>query len=1326
MKIKGRKSDTWHKNIDETVGARKPTDANFPWIALQNHTGYYLKKKGKLSQSQIDACLLNLIYNHQSKDVAIAACAHTVSAQAVRNLLATGLKLEPNIAWGPHEYLQLIATLNRVNAGAVSEIEAKWASCLLEYAAAGGSSRNSGQQLHNILPLLSARLAPGLFLEADITKLACNICLDFAVHLEKLRHENQWVDAHAAARWLSIVSVNDTLRMPKSKTKHLLDVHLHSWGAWAAWRPHVTRMRAWTDYASLAPSSLNDLLALEGPDFTSKVGSEQATLQKGLIVLGSRHSQSTVQWGKCKVIFKRNPFKELETLVGILERLMSVIDFACSAGREYTALLLHVCVGKIISNEALQILEGVRILGNPAFTTVILRAFTHPKQSSGQQIEEIRRLVPILSDSRICGLREQVKPYVVSQISSHVRHLQNAFLIEMSNSNQWEGAAMELLIFTCGLHEEPWLLAELSNSVQLPITSGPSLKMIEVLVIIRNTIRSATPSSPTPLLTQIDSYCKARLTAKCTIAPGAHELVEALIDVWQQHRDEDYRELALLVADLPSISNQLRCECLRDLPSLTYSWVISTLMVLKFLNGNPELGIFTLTGLLASEEKLDRLTRWRQVLLFALEKQHETLLKDTVTNLGVEMWLKLLDSIRAIYKGSEVIKESSCPKLLSLELHTWSQQLAVYLPTLTRLESMLKHGPTMQMLLLGSATHKNAQLLQILDLVKNSEHSCHETLVDIIIALLNNRNADEVEDVLLAVSKASSGGVDTCLVVLESQRQVSPKITEVVLASKLRDGGLSEQDLLALKKLAGLLGIILDAEGFPSKAGLEEVANSLRKQYLRLITEAQRLENLRLSLRAVAPQQVSELLKKLYIEAPSVVDDTLASLPPSIGSLVEQISKDEIELQFPAPILTKMQRFAIGASDTENFLIRLTLGDDGVPHKFCVHLSGKSSDEMNSKISSNGNNHTPWEIFRSDKPPHEQYCRGRPNRGVYQLSRILWYHLRQNFKSVEQTHSYVVSKFSSFGQGCLVCGLGERRLQRATTCPSASCQSIFSEAHVEIQLAELWQDQPVMDLLLTMIYAAASTGSLDLLVNCPVSDARALVSMLDGLPAISALETHLTSSLNVFGDDFRLAQALVGYCSPSSNSSLLAASLLWGRTSYRGFIVSAVGLQRIPSFGNNQFLLVNTAPDLEAAFYSHMDTPYAVSQILFHGTSLDRLHSIICQGLRVQSGTALQRHGAHSGPGIYMADEPSMAWGYVTASAGGWKSSNLKNMSVLLGCELAGPKPQSGYGMSVITDATRLAVRYIFLLESFAIMPAAKDVRLPMESLFQSLRSGTL
>jgi hypothetical protein len=109
----------------------------------------------------------------------------------------------------------------------------------------------------------------------------------------------------------------------------------------------------------------------------------------------------------------------------------------------------------------------------------------------------------------------------------------------------------------------------------------------------------------------------------------------------------------------------------------------------------------------------------------------------------------------------------------------------------------------------------------------------------------------------------------------------------------------------------------------------------------------------------------------------------------------------------------------------------------------------------------------------------------------------------------------------------------------------------------------------------------ALTGKLDLLVDCPFSHTPTVLEMLQRLPAVVTLKTHLTSSLNVPGKNLQLNTSLMGYY---YGSSLLAGGLVWACNSYSGFLVSALGQLKIPSFINNQFLLANASPDLKTAF----------------------------------------------------------------------------------------------------------------------------------------------
>ena len=1339
MKFKGRDSGAWHKNMDDTVGLRRPTDPDFPWIALQNHTGYYIKSKGKMSSVRVEERLLALIQNHPFKAVAIAACASRISSRTMKDLLVKDFITDPSGASEGQENLQIIIATNHENPGAVSEIEAKWANCLLEHAAPSGSSQPLAQQLHDVLSLLPTRISPDLLLHENIKRLADSVCTRFAHNLHELRCRSQWLDAHRAVEWLSTDPTSSkTSPTMRANTTKLLD-DLPGWGAWAAWRPNIPRLRIWMQLTKGVQFSLKDLLALEGPDFVSMTGSEQATLQKGLIAQGSRLSQSMLQWGTTHVSFTKNPFKGSEKLSAILERLTILIDSAGSAGPEYTALLALLSTSRIICDEVLQILETVRDFGDPALTTVVLQTCAVPELSAGgnprdtrqlllsvgQEMWGSRQLLLALSDPRLLALRRQIMPYIVGKTSTYIRELQGTLLAHLREGSEWLDAARELLLFTLGVQDEMWLLVELERSVHQSIASAPSLMTIETLSVIRNSIRRTSSSTLSPLQSQIDAYCKARLLPGYADDPESEEVIEVLISLWHQNPDKDRHELALLIGDLPNTSCEFRCDCLRDLTTLSKSWIMSLLQALNFRDGNPDLGCIALIGLLALEKRIEILRRWRKVLSFAIEKQHENLLLHAVTNLNTDIWFKLLSNIRMVYKGSGVITERHVLRLLGLELHTWSQQSAAYLPTIEHLKSVIKHGPAMRLLLLGPDASENRQLLQVLGYVQHSKSSDHTKVMDCCMARLRVGNVGEIEDILSAVSKASLEGAEACLRVLNSRGQKHAEMAEVDLAISLQTMGPSEPDCLVLRKTAKFIGIELDAKGFPLAIRLKK---AVHKRYLELMIEARRLENLRLSLQAAAPANVLDLLARLNIETPCVADDALASLPSSLASLVEKISNDEIELQFPATKMTRLQRFAIGASDTESFLIRLTLGTNGAPIKFCVHLSAEFSNRINPRDSSNRDCHTPWEVFSgSNRPPHEQYCGGRPNIGAYQVSRILWHHLHHSFRSLEESHKYMTSILDVFGQGCAVCGRGHRRLRRATICPADNCQKTFDKAPIEIQLAELWQDSPVVDLLLSMIHATASTGNLSLLIGCPANDATAVISMLDGLPAIPVLAKHLKACLNVHGNAFCLARSLVDYCTQYSTSQALAKGIVWALLSYRGFLVSATVLQRVPSFGRNQFLLANAAPDLEIAFSRHMSTPLPTSHVVFHGTSLDRLHAILCPGLRVLSGTPLMQNAASFGPGIYVADEPRVAWDYAKTSTGGWKSSSLKDKRLLLGCELAGPKPQAAHaGIYVIADATRLIVRYIFLMESAAAMPAAKDVRIPMESMFRSLRGDSV
>jgi hypothetical protein len=414
----------------------------------------------------------------------------------------------------------------------------------------------------------------------------------------------------------------------------------------------------------------------------------------------------------------------------------------------------------------------------------------------------------------------------------------------------------------------------------------------------------------------------------------------------------------------------------------------------------------------------------------------------------------------------------------------------------------------------------------------------------------------------------------------------------------------------------------------------------------------------------------------------------------------------EIELQLPITHLTELQRHSAGVGNAKSLLIRLLIGGYASAAGFCIHLDSDIKDSVDVA-------HSPCMIRRQGLPPHKKFCRGRPNRVKYKLSRILFRHLQRGFTSIGDVHGLMVKALDNLAKSCIVCGGAGAgaTLRRASLCSKSDCAHVFKKADPEIRLSDSWQDPPVVALLLAMIYAAARTGDRALLPGCPVAGAANIMQLLNSLPdkadkADFAVE-KLPFTLELLG---------------SETADLLS----WTCCGYRGFVLSARGALRVPNLpeGTHQFVVANASPELEINFAAHR-AKQAASRILFHGTSLDRLYAILCQGLRQMSGTRLAQHGASYGKGIYMAEEPLTSWSYALPNSSlAWSKSRYKNTKVLLGCEFAGGSNTNVAvpGVHVISDASTLMLRYIFLFPSDATAPRAADITPAMLSGIASLR----
>lgn len=112
------RSDEWHRNITQLAGEVTPIrpyheiydqPAALAWQELQCATSTYLKKKKLVGhQIAVNKRLLELIEGHVPKYIAVAACSHQLSSQALLDLLLGELQPELHTDDGLANYLQSV------------------------------------------------------------------------------------------------------------------------------------------------------------------------------------------------------------------------------------------------------------------------------------------------------------------------------------------------------------------------------------------------------------------------------------------------------------------------------------------------------------------------------------------------------------------------------------------------------------------------------------------------------------------------------------------------------------------------------------------------------------------------------------------------------------------------------------------------------------------------------------------------------------------------------------------------------------------------------------------------------------------------------------------------------------------------------------------------------------------------------------------------------------------------------------------------------------------------------------------------------------------
>ena len=270
---------------------------------------------------------------------------------------------------------------------------------------------------------------------------------------------------------------------------------------------------------------------------------------------------------------------------------------------------------------------------------------------------------------------------------------------------------------------------------------------------------------------------------------------------------------------------------------------------------------------------------------------------------------------------------------------------------------------------------------------------------------------------------------------------------------------------------------------------------------------------------------------------------------------------------------------------------------------------------------------------------------------------------------------------------CCICGdkLFDSGL-KPTICSKSLCSFSFTQLGIGTSIIqEIKRDLFTADLLISVFCCALNTKYLKPCPSwlIPTNHSNSL-KLLNSLPKLSDLIDQCSddiSLLKLYGQD---------------TIDLLRWILLSNRSQFLS-LPKDLSLKEVSS-KTIQFMALISTPEKENEFRK-LEAKYG-SRFLFHGSHIDRWHSIIRNGLINASGTELQRNGAAHGSGIYFAPLSSTSIGYSGFGNNLFNSSyfSQEKFSILGVCQVANDPTLLNHNWCLtLTNEKACVVRFLLI-----------------------------
>ena len=110
----------------------------------------------------------------------------------------------------------------------------------------------------------------------------------------------------------------------------------------------------------------------------------------------------------------------------------------------------------------------------------------------------------------------------------------------------------------------------------------------------------------------------------------------------------------------------------------------------------------------------------------------------------------------------------------------------------------------------------------------------------------------------------------------------------------------------------------------------------------------------------------------------------------------------------------------------------------------------------------------------------------------------------------------LTSAIGNLAQICMICGDSfGGRMWPLTYCHQQACNTLLRRTHLEVRLPDIRHDPAVVDLLLTLAHAAATSSSMALLPECPITTGPNILQTPNSMSATFTLQTSSDLSASV-------------------------------------------------------------------------------------------------------------------------------------------------------------------------------------------------------------------